>query len=100
MSLVESLTSTLIGYTVATAANYYILPLFGHKVTLADASWIGVIFTVISLIRGYFVRRMFNYFWIRHIEKKYGISATGVRTATELMNKVRMKQISSSRLDD
>lgn len=62
MSLVETLVSTAIGYSVATAANYYILPLFGHPVSWGAASWIGVIFTGISLIRGYLVRRLFN--WI------------------------------------
>ncbi len=64
MSAVETAVSTAIGYTVATAANYYILPLFGYHVTLRDASWIGVIFTGISLVRGYFVRRLFN--WIHY----------------------------------
>lgn len=60
--MVETLSSTAIGYTVATAANYYILPLFGAPVSLTTASWIGVIFTLISLVRGYLVRRLFN--WI------------------------------------
>lgn len=70
MSLMETTVSTLIGYSVATAANFYILPLFGHKVSLADASWIGVIFTFISMLRGYLVRRMFNWLQWRKVEKE------------------------------
>lgn len=62
MSALETLASTAIGYSVATAANFYILPLFGYPVSLKDASMIGVIFTIISLIRGYIVRRLFT--WI------------------------------------
>lgn len=89
MSLIESVVSTLLGYSVATAANFYILPLFGYKVSLRDASWIGVIFTVISLIRGYFVRRLFNWLWLRHFQKMFGVSATGIRTVNELLNKMR-----------
>lgn len=80
MSAIESLVSTAIGYSVATAANYYIFPLFGYKVTLADASWIGVIFTLISLVRGYLVRRLFN--WI-HIKQPPHVDA-----ATKLHNKM------------
>ncbi len=64
MSALETVASTLIGYTVATAANYYVLPLFGAPVSWASASWIGVIFTAISLVRGYLVRRLFN--WIQY----------------------------------
>lgn len=69
MSLVETVVSTAIGYSVATAANYYILPLFGLPVSWGSASWIGVIFTIISLIRGYLVRRFFNYLHSREPEK-------------------------------
>ncbi len=89
MSLIESVASTLLGYSVATAANFYILPLFGYPVTFRDASSIGVIFTVISLIRGYAVRRLFNWLWLRHFQKQFGVSATGVRTMTDLLNKMR-----------
>lgn len=67
MSALETLASTIIGYSVATAANFYILPLFGLPVTLKAASWIGVIFTGISLVRGYLVRRLFVYVeWFRY----------------------------------
>ncbi len=90
MSLVESLVSTAIGYSVATAANYFILPLFGHKVTLADASWIGVIFTGISLVRGYLVRRLFNWVHVKQYTKYYaklmGIPVPTTKTLTELRN--------------
>ena len=67
MSLVETSVSTAIGYSVATIANFYVLPLFGAPVSWGSASWIGVIFTAISMIRGYFVRRLFN--WMQHRPK-------------------------------
>lgn len=59
-SMIETVTSTAIGYVVAVASQVAIFPLFGIHVRLVDNLGIGVVFTVISLIRGYGVRRMFN----------------------------------------
>lgn len=42
-----------------------IFPLFGLKVSLGEDFQIALIFTVVSLIRGYFVRRLFNNFHTR-----------------------------------
>jgi len=60
MSLTEALTSTAIGYGVAVATNIVVLPAFGFSPTFGEAFWIGAIFTAVSLIRGYAVRRIFN----------------------------------------
>ena len=59
-SLIESITNVIIGYIVAVISNIAILPLFGVNLTFGDSLLIGVWFTVISLIRGYCVRRYFN----------------------------------------
>lgn len=59
-SAIESITSVLIGYIVAVISNAAILPLFGVNLAFSDSMLIGVWFTVISLIRGYCVRRYFN----------------------------------------
>lgn len=61
-SLAETCINTAIGYGVSTLANWLVLPLFGYAVTIGDSMLIGVIFTFIAIIRGYFVRRLFN--WI------------------------------------
>jgi len=61
-SALESLSNVFIGFGVSTMANMLILPLFGYTPDLAEASIIGIIFTVISLIRSYCMRRLFN--WI------------------------------------
>lgn len=60
MSLAETLTSTAIGYAVATALTFTVLPLFGYHVTVSDSLGISAIFTAVSILRGYLVRRMFN----------------------------------------
>ena len=59
-SLIESITNVIIGYIVAVISNAAILPLFGVNLAFSDSMLIGVWFTVISLIRGYCVRRYFN----------------------------------------
>ena len=59
-SLIESLTSTTIGIIIGIVLNLTILPIFGYPVSLSDSLWISVVFTAVSIIRGYVVRRWFN----------------------------------------
>ena len=59
-SLIESLTSTMIGIIIGIVLNLTILPIFGYPVSLSDSLWISVIFTVVSIIRSYIIRRWFN----------------------------------------
>jgi len=61
-SFIEAVTNVLIGYLVAVISNLIVLPLFGYEVSLFDGFAIGVVFTVISLIRSYVIRRLFNRF--------------------------------------
>lgn len=60
MSVVETVASTAIGFAISYATSITVLPLFGFAVTHGQNLAITVIFTAISLLRGYFVRRMFN----------------------------------------
>ena len=59
-SLIESLTSTTIGIIIGIVLNLTILPMFGYPVSLSDSLWISLIFTAVSVIRSYVVRRIFN----------------------------------------
>ena len=59
-SFIESLTSTTIGIIIGIVLNVTILPIFGYPVSLSDSLWISVIFTAVSVIRSYAVRRIFN----------------------------------------
>ena len=59
-SFIESLLNVAIGFGVSYASNMVILPLFGFFVSSGQAFGIGVIFTVVSIVRSYFVRRLFN----------------------------------------
>ena len=62
---VETCASTAIGFFISYFASLTVLPLFGFPVTHGQNFWITVIFTAISLIRGFFVRRLFNFLHAR-----------------------------------
>ena len=60
-SMTETAVSVTIGYLVALASQSGIFPLFGIYATMTDNLLIGAWFTAISVIRGYAVRRFFNW---------------------------------------
>ena len=57
MSLVESLTNVLVGYGVAVVTQMLVFPLFGLAVTVTENLLIGLVFTVVSIVRSYALRR-------------------------------------------
>lgn len=59
-SLVESLANIAVGFGINFTANMLVLPMFGFNVSASDALGIGLVFTAISLARGYVIRRWFN----------------------------------------
>lgn len=59
-SAIESAAGTAIGFAVSWAATPPILAAFGHTASAGQAFGITCIYTVLSLARGYIVRRAFN----------------------------------------
>jgi hypothetical protein len=59
-SLLEAGANVLVGYVVALLAQQLIFPLFGIHTTLAEDSAIAAAFTLVSLVRSYLLRRMFE----------------------------------------
>ena len=59
-SMVEAIVNVLVGYLVAVGAQIAIFPLFGVHLPVSDNLTIGLLFTVVSLIRSYCLRRVFN----------------------------------------
>lgn len=59
-SLAESITNTVVGYAVNFAANMLIMPLFGFNITITQNFQISILYVLISVIRGYGIRRLFN----------------------------------------
>jgi uncharacterized membrane protein (DUF485 family) len=60
-SFMEAMTNVVIGFGINFIANILVLPtVLGVPVNLAELGTIGIIFTVISVVRSYTLRRMFN----------------------------------------
>jgi hypothetical protein len=59
-SFIESLANVVLGYGVAVGAQILIFPLFGVVIPLSSNLAIGIIFTLVSLVRSYLLRRLFN----------------------------------------
>lgn len=59
-SAIEAVANVVIGYWIAVGAQAAIFPLFGVHLPLLDNMLIGALFTVVSLVRSYLLRRLFN----------------------------------------
>jgi len=75
MSLVESVTNVLVGYIVAVTTQYWVFPLFGLHATLQDNLTFGLVFTVVSLIRSYLLRRAFEGLRLRQTKNSSWMAA-------------------------
>jgi hypothetical protein len=62
-SAVEVVSGTIIAFVISVAAGQFVIfPLFHIAPSLGDNIGITGCFTILSIVRGYVVRRMFN--WI------------------------------------
>lgn len=60
MSFVEALANVWVGYGVAVLTQVLVFPLFGLSTTLAQNLQMGAAFTVVSIIRSFALRRLFE----------------------------------------
>lgn len=60
MSLVEAIVNVIVGYSVAVATQLVVFPWFGLPARLDDAMVIGAIFTIVSILRSFLLRRVFE----------------------------------------
>lgn len=60
-SFIEAWINVLIGFGINFIANLLILPAFGFTaLTLETNLYIGLVYTIVSVIRSYVIRRWFN----------------------------------------
>lgn len=59
-SVIESITQQAVGYLVGLGTQYIVFPLFDMEVNLIDNLIIGAIFAIVSTVRSYVLRRVFN----------------------------------------
>ena len=60
MSLIEAVANVVVGYVLAIATQIVVFPWFGIETGLAEHLTIGLAFVVVSLVRGYLLRRLFE----------------------------------------
>lgn len=62
-SAIEVVTGTAIGFAIALVAKVWITGHYGIGTSLQQDFFITTFFTGISILRGYAVRRAFNWLW-------------------------------------
>lgn len=60
MSFVEAITNVVVGFLLSLVTQMVVFPLLGLSASLSDNLILGVIFTAVSLLRSYTLRRMFE----------------------------------------
>ena len=60
MSFAEAVVNVVVGYGVAVLTQMLVFPLFGIRASVSDNLIIGVIFTMVSLVRSFTLRRVFE----------------------------------------
>lgn len=64
-SLYETILNTVVGFFISMALYYVVIPaIMGVSISHSQNLAMTAIFTVASLVRGYYLRRLFN--WLRH----------------------------------
>lgn len=67
-SIIESVTNVAVGYGVAILAQMVIFPVFGLYASASEHLLIAALFTVVSLVRSYLLRRLFNAWQVRGVK--------------------------------
>ena len=70
MSLVEAISNVMVGFVMAVATQMAIFPLFGIEVTLSANLGIGAVFTTLSIAQSYLLRRLFEQFRLRGLQRE------------------------------
>ena len=60
MSLVEAIANVVVGYGVAVITQMLVFPVFGLQTTLAQNLKLGAVFSIVSIIRSFLLRRVFE----------------------------------------
>jgi hypothetical protein len=75
MSLVEA--NVVVGYGLAVLTQVLVFPIFGVRTTLGQNMALGVVFTVVSIVRSYMLRRLFDGLHIDSPESKSAARGRG-----------------------
>lgn len=69
-SITEALASTLVGFCIALAMQYVLWAAYDIKATASQTLNVTLWMTLVSVIRGYVLRRLWNTEWWKHFRRK------------------------------
>ena len=64
-SAIETISATIAGYTSSLVIQHYVYPIFDVHITIKQNLMLALIFTSIGIVRGYWIRRFFNWLFSR-----------------------------------
>ncbi len=79
MSLIEAMTNVAIGYGIAVSTQMLVFPVFGLQATVAQNLKMGLVFTVVSIVRSFAIRRLFETIRTRRGERDAAARAGRLR---------------------
>lgn len=59
-SMHEAIINVIVGFSINMLLNFSVFPLFGWHISLQQNLMLGVVYTVVSIVRSYVLRRFFN----------------------------------------
>ena len=66
MSFFEAIANVVLGYTVAVGTQMLVFPMFGLNTSLGQNLKLGAAFTVVSILRSFALRRLFETLRVRN----------------------------------
>jgi hypothetical protein len=70
MSLLEAITNVVVGFLLALLTQLVLFPLLGLAISISDNVLIGAIFTAVSIVRSFTLRRLFE--GLRSVQRDRG----------------------------
>lgn len=64
-SFIEAIINSILGYIVAILSQYLIFPMYGVHLPFYSHLEMGLFFTIISILRSFILRRIFNLIQLR-----------------------------------
>ena len=80
MSLAEALTNVVVGYGAAILTQILVFPLFGLPARVSDALAMGAIFTLVSIVRSYLLKRIFEAIRVQRLPRSSACGEWPVKT--------------------
>jgi hypothetical protein len=70
MSMAEAITNVTVGFVLAVGVQLALFPPLGIEVSFQDNVLIGAVFTIVSILRSYILRRFFESLHVQHSIKR------------------------------